>query len=336
MRPGVRVGVLVLAVISVLAGLAVGDAAEKVSVGLDFTISGYHAPFFVAQDKGYFSQAGLDVTITRGYGSGDTVKKLASGVIDVGFHHPAPLIIANAEGANLRIVMGYLNQEMCATYSAAEDGNVRKPKDIEGQIWGGPPGDVCTIMLTALAEKAGFDLGKVKMQQMDAPQRLPLLATGKITVTGSFFDKDILFKKALQQAGKTMVSFRYAPHLAMYSNAVVATQKTIDTRPAVMERLVGALVKGFKDTVANPDEAARIVGKLYPEIDKEYVRASVDSLLEGMWDETSRSQGIGMIDGQKMQATRDTVVKYWKLKAEPAVDSLYTNRFVEAAHKHGH
>src|ERR1700675_5096918 len=134
MRPGVRVGVVVLAVIFVLARLAVGDAAEKVSVGLDFTISGYHAPFFVAQEKGYFSQSGLDVTITRGYGSGDTVKKLASGVIDVGFHHPAPLVIANAEGANLRIVMGYLNQEMCATYSAAEDGNVRKPKDIEGQI----------------------------------------------------------------------------------------------------------------------------------------------------------------------------------------------------------
>src|SRR2546428_2366575 len=128
MRSRVRVGVIVLAIVSVLTGSAVGGAAEKVSVGLDFTISGYHAPFFVAQDKGYFSQAGLDVTITRGYGSGDTVEKLASGVIDVGFNHPAPLIIANAEGANLRIVMGYLKPEMCATYSAAEDRHVRKPK----------------------------------------------------------------------------------------------------------------------------------------------------------------------------------------------------------------
>ena len=62
-------------------------------------------------------------------------------------------------------------------------------------------------MLTALAEKAGFDLAKVKMQQMDAPQRLPMLATGQIGVTASFFDKDLLFRKALEQAGKKMASF---------------------------------------------------------------------------------------------------------------------------------
>jgi len=330
-----RSDLLVVAIALILANTTVTGAAERVSIGLDFTISGYHAPFFVAQDKGYFSRAGLAVTITRGYGSGDTVKKLASGVIDVGFNHPAPLIIANAEGGNLRIVMSYLNQEMCATYSAAEDGNVSKPRDIEGQTWGGPPGDVCTIMLTALAEKTGFDLSKVKMQQMDAPQRLPMLAAGKITVTGSFFDKDILFKNALQQAGKTMVSFRYAPYMAMYGNAVAVTQKTMDTRPAMVEKLVGALVRGFKDTVANPDEAARIVSKLYPEIDKEYIRAAVATLLEAMWDETTRSKGIGMIDARKMQETRDTVVKYWKLKTEPPVDSIYSNRFVEAARKSG-
>jgi hypothetical protein len=75
------------------------------------------------------------------------------------------------------------------------------------------------------------------------------------------------------------------------------------------------------------------VSKLYPEIDKEYVRSSVDSLLEGMWDETSKAKGIGTIDAKKMQATRDIVVKHWKLKTEPPVESLFTNRFVEAAHK---
>jgi NitT/TauT family transport system substrate-binding protein len=322
-----------IALIFVLTLPAAGSANEKVSIGLDFTISGYHAPFFVAQDKGYFTQQGLDVTITRGYGSGDTVKKLASGGIDVGFHHPAPLIMANTEGANLKIVMGYFNQEMCATYSAVQDANVRKPKDLEGTIWGGPPGDVCTIMLPALAERAGFDATKVKMQQMDAPQRLPLLSAGKITVTGSFYDKDVLFKKALEQSGKTMVSMRYAPYIALYSNAIVVSQKTIDTRAPVVEKIVVALIKGFKDTVANPDEAAKIVSKLYPEIDKEYVRSSVDSLLEGMWDETSKAKGIGTIDAKKMQGTRDIVVKHWKLKTEPPVESLFTNRFVEAAHK---
>jgi NitT/TauT family transport system substrate-binding protein len=323
----------VSALVLVAVSFGTARAADKVIIVLDFTISGYHAPFFVAQDKGYFAEQGLEVSISRGYGSGDTVKKVAAGVADVGFNHPAPLIIANAEGGNLRSVMAYLNQEMCATYSAAEDANVRTPKDIEGKTWGGPPGDVCTIMLTALAEKAGFDLGKVKMQQMDAPQRLPMLATGQIGVTGSFFDKDILFRKALAQAGKHMASFRYSQYMSMYSNGVTVTQTTIDKRPEMVGKVVAALLKGFKTTIANPGEAAAIITKLYPEADKEYIRASVDTLLEGMWDETTRSKGIGIFDAKKMQDTRDTVVKYWKLKTEPPLDQVYTNRFIEAAHK---
>jgi NitT/TauT family transport system substrate-binding protein len=324
---------VVFALVAVVLSFGTGLAADKVTIVLDFTISGYHAPFFVAQDKGYFAEQGLDVSISRGYGSGDTVKKVAAGVADVGFNHPAPLILANADGGNLRSVMGYLNQEMCATYSAVEHANVRTPKDIEGKIWGGPPGDVCTIMLTALAEKAGFDLSKVKMQQMDAPQRLPMLATGQIGVTGSFFDKDILFKKALEQAGKKMATFRYSQYMSMYSNGITVTQTTIDKRPEVVGKVVISLLKGFKATIANPNEAAAIITKLYPEVDKEYIRASVDTLLEGTWDETSKSKGIGVLDAKKMQDTRDTVVKYWKLKTEPPLDQIYTNRFIEAAHK---
>jgi NitT/TauT family transport system substrate-binding protein len=324
---------VVLALVAVVVSFGTGQAADKVTIVLDFTVSGYHAPFFVAQDKGYFAEQGLDVTISRGYGSGDTVKKVAAGVADVGFNHPAPLIIANAEGGNLRSVMGYLNQEMCATYSAVEDANIRTPKDIEGKIWGGPPGDVCTIMLRALAEKTGFDLNKVKMQQMDAPQRLPMLATGQIGVTGSFFDKDILFRKALEQAGKRMATFRYSQYMSMYSNGVTVTQTTIDKRPEMVGKVVTALLKGFKATVANPNDAAASIAKLYPEIDKDYIRAAVDTLLEAMWDETSKAKGIGMLDAKKMQDTRDTVVKYWKLKTEPPLDQIYTNRFIEAAHK---
>src|SRR5438552_5465036 len=321
------------ALVAVVLSFETAHAADRVTIVLDFTISGYHAPFFVAQEKGYFAEQGLEVSIGRGYGSGDTVKKVAAGVADVGFNHPAPLIIANADGGNLRTVMGYLNQEMCAVYSAVEYGNVRTPKDIEGKVWGGPPGDVCTIMLTALAEKAGFDLGKVKMQQMDAPQRLPMLATGQIGVTGSFFDKVILFKKALGQAGKKMATFRYSQYMSMYSNAITVTQTTIEKRPDMVGKVMIALLKGFKATVANPNEAAAIITKLYPEADKEYIRASVDTLLEGMWDETSKSKGIGILDAKKMQDTRDTVVKYWKLKTEPPLDQIYTNRFIEAAHK---
>ncbi len=334
MRHIARTAWMVAAVGALVLGLArSGGAAEKVRVGLDFTISGYHAPWFVALDKGWFAEQGLDVTISRGYGSGDTAKRLVTNVVDVGFFHPAPLIVANAEGENLRIVMGYFVQEMCAAYSAAQDGNVRKPKDLEGKILGNPPGDACNILLPALAEKTGIDMSKIRMASMDAPARLPMLASGQITVTLSFFDKDILFTKALQKAGKTMATFRFAEYMPMYSNSVVVHQRTLDARPEMVRRFLVAMVRGFKYTLANPDEAAATVMKLYPEADREYIRASVDTLRDSIWDETTKAKGVGVVNPEKMGVVRDTIVKYWKLKTSPPVDKIFTNEHIEWAHR---
>jgi NitT/TauT family transport system substrate-binding protein len=327
-----RIRSVLLCTLALLVAAPAAQAADKVTVALDFTLSGYHAPWFVAQEKGYFTEQGLDVQIGRGYGSGDTVKKLATGVIDIGLNHPAPQIAADAEGGNIRTVMGYLNQEMCAMYSAKEGANVRQPKDLEGKTFGGPPGDICTMMLPALAEKTGVDYSKIKVQQMDGPQRIAMLSAGRIDTVGTFFDKDVLIQKGLSQSGKTMVSFHYAKYLSFYSIGVTATQATIDKRPEMVQKMVTALLKGFKYTVAHPDEAVAITMKLHPEIDKDYARASVATLLDAMWDETTKARGIGIIDPKKMQATVDTITKLWHLKSAPT-EPVYTNKFIEAAHK---
>src|SRR5215207_8742594 len=81
-----RVASLALAVVFAPIGVPSVKAQEKVKIGLDLTISGYHAGWLVAQKLGYFSEQGLDVTINRGYGSGDTAQKVKNGEIDVGFH----------------------------------------------------------------------------------------------------------------------------------------------------------------------------------------------------------------------------------------------------------
>jgi NitT/TauT family transport system substrate-binding protein len=318
-----------------LAALTPGaaGAAEQVKVGLDLTISGYHAPWMVAQRKGYFTEQGLDVSIGRGFGSGDTVKRVASGEIDVGFHHTANLIIANSEGAQLRVVMSYLVQELCGAFSAAEDGNVTTAKKLEGQTWGGPKTGVCTDILPAVMEAAGVDTSKVKVRIVQQAERFPMLAAGTITATDSYLDKAFFIRKELAAANKTMVYFRFADYVSMYSSSVTVTRETMEKRPEMIEKIIVGLLKGFKFTVAEPDEAARIIGELHPDIDKGYLRESLDLLLYAMWDDTARSKGPGFIDAAKMQGERDVLVRYLKLAASMPIENLYTNRFVEAAHQ---
>ena len=64
---------------SVLATEIPARAADQVNLALDWVVDGVHANYFVALDKGFYKDAGLDVTVSRGFGSGDTVKRVASG-----------------------------------------------------------------------------------------------------------------------------------------------------------------------------------------------------------------------------------------------------------------
>ena len=71
--------------------------------------------------------------------------------------------------------MGGYVKEPCALYSVAEYANIRTPKDMEGKTIGGPPGDVCILLLQPVMERAGADFSKVKAQNMDAPTRIPII-----------------------------------------------------------------------------------------------------------------------------------------------------------------
>src|SRR5258708_24249887 len=121
-------------------------AQERAVVLMNFTIQGDHGPFFIAKDKGYFKDAGLDADIQRGFGSADTVKKIVTGAADIGFADPVPLIQAVAEGQQVKAIMGGYMQEPCALYSTAQDANIKLPKEMEGRSIGGPPGGIFIIL----------------------------------------------------------------------------------------------------------------------------------------------------------------------------------------------
>jgi NitT/TauT family transport system substrate-binding protein len=306
-------------------------AQEKTVALMNFTIQGDHGPFFVAKDKGYFKAAGLDVDIQRGFGSADTVKKVVAGAADVGFADPVPLIQAVAEDQRVKAIMGGYMQEPCALYSAAQDANIRSPQEMEGRSIGGPPGDICIILLQPVMERAGADFSKVKVQNMDAPTRIPLLAAGKIDAAGSFSEKEVLFEKAMRAAGKTMVPWPYSKYIEKYSVMTIVGPKML-ARPDALRNFALALLKGYEDAISDPGAAAATIIRAHPEFDRDYIVASAKTIDRVVWDSTTRSKGLGMLDPAKMAATIDLTAKYWTLPRKPAPAEIYTNEFIDWAH----
>lgn len=317
--------------LAALLGPAAVMAQEKIVALMNFTIQGDHGPFYVAKDKGYFREAGLDVEIQRGFGSADTVKKIVAGAADIGFADPVPIIQAVAEGQQVKAIMGGYMQEPCALYATAEGANIRTPKEMEGRSIGGPPGDICIILLQPVMERAGADFAKVKVQNMDAATRIPLLAAGKIDAAGSFSEKEVLFEKAIKSAGKTMVTWPYSKYIEKYSVMTIAGPKLL-AKPEVLKKFTLALLRGYEDAIRDPEAAAATILKAHPEFDRDYIVASAKTIDRVVWDPTTKSKGLGTLDAQKMSATIDLTAKYWKLPRKPAPAEIFTNEFIEWAH----
>lgn len=329
-----RVAFRAATVVFCLFVLAVQPAApaERLNAYMNWTIHGQHGPWFVAKAKGYFSQAGLDVNIQRGYGSADTVKKVLTGVADVGFTDPLPIIMAIAEGQPIKAIMGGFMVEPCVLHSAAEHGNIKGPKDMEGKSIGGPPGDICIILLRAVMEKVGADFSKVKVENMDAPTRIPMVAAGRIDAAGDFVGSQILWEKAIRAAGKRRVSWRYDQFIEKYGLMVVVGEKLIKEKPEVVRGMTLALLRGFQDHLKDPEMAANSVLQVHPELDKDYIQSSARALQDVVWDDTTRTKGIGILDADKMRNTVEITAKYWKLPRKPNPEEVFTNEFIQWAH----
>ena len=324
---------LIAVVVSGLAGAhgcgrGTSDTSTRLRIGLDFTVSGYHAPWFVAQEEGFFLDEGLDVVISRGFGSGETVRQLAAGAFDVGFANPAPIIIAISEGQPLRIVMSYFVNEMCSLYSYAEHGNVRSLSDLQGKTWGDLAGNVCGILREPLTQAAGVDLSSITLLNMAVAARIPALVQGSIDVTGSFYDWDVLFEQAGAAAGLTLVTVRYSEFLSLYSNSIFVTAEFAEEHPDAVTGFVRALRRGLEYSIRNPDQAATIVRTRFPELDSVYVDRSVRLLATAAVDTNNASRPLGYIDARRMEETIETVVRLWHLPSPPEPQDVYTNRFV--------
>jgi ABC-type nitrate/sulfonate/bicarbonate transport system substrate-binding protein len=134
----------------------------------------------------------------------------------------------------------------------------------------------------------------------------------------------VLFDKAIKAAGKTMVTWPYSKYIDKYSVMTIVGPKML-AKPDTLRKFTLALLKGYDDAVREPEAAAATILKSHPEFDRDYIVASAKTIDRAVWDSTTRSKGLGMLDATKMAATIDLTAKYWTLPRKPAPTEIYTN-----------
>jgi NitT/TauT family transport system substrate-binding protein len=251
--------------LAIVAGFAFAQQ-KTVKFALDFTIQGPQGIFLLANEKNYLQAEGIAMTIDRGFGSGDTVQKVAAGTYDMGFGDINSVIEFNARNPGKEVIgvaMVY-NTPPHAIMSIKGKG-INSPKDLAGKTLAAPAGDAARRLFPVYAKAIGIDASKVNFVNVDAPLREPTLARGQADAITGFEFTSVLNLKAANVKEDDVNVFMYSDFLPnLYGNAVIVTREYASKNPDTVKAVLRAFTKSWKDTIAKPDEAVAAIIKRDP------------------------------------------------------------------------
>lgn len=176
-RRKLMVGTAVLASAAVIGRSRTAGAAEKLSIRLDWSTQGCHAPFFLAIEKGWFKAADLDVSIEDGNGSATTVQLVGGGQFDVGHAALAPMAIGKAKGLPVMSIAGFIRKSDMGVL-VPKDKNWSKPADLIGKKVIYTAGSLEGPFVRPFFEKSNVSLDKVTLLNVDATAKIGTYLSG--------------------------------------------------------------------------------------------------------------------------------------------------------------
>ncbi len=163
---------------SLAAPLAAAPASAETNLKmvLNWKYQGPQGWFFLADDRGYFKAAGLNVTMDQGNGSGAPIPLVASGTYDVGFGDINALIeFAAKKPDEAPIAVYVMYNRPPFTIAVRADSDIKTPKDLEGKTLGGAAGDGALKLFPAFCKIAKIDCTKIKITNMQPNLREQML-----------------------------------------------------------------------------------------------------------------------------------------------------------------
>jgi NitT/TauT family transport system substrate-binding protein len=319
----------VLAACTALALLPESGAAQpaqKFTFALNWFAVGDHAAYWVALDKGYFAQRGLDVTLENSKGSGDALAKVDTHRADAGLADSAVVIAALARGAKVKIVSMVFDKTPLNVFSRTESA-IRKPKDLEGKTIAAPPGDSQRQIWPAFVKANGIDDSRVSWVNVEPAAKIAALAEKRVDAVADYTTGLPYYEKPMGVGSVAMLPWADFG-LDMYSMSIIASEQTMHEKGQMLRAFLEAAYTGWRDVMVDPKEALAIFKKRVPEIDQGLIEANMRLGLDLMRTPRYAAHGIGFIEPEKMCSSVDLVNTYMRLPHTVACADVFTSEFL--------
>lgn len=325
-----KIYTLLLAAMMIFACTACGkeeskDGLKKVTFVLDWTPNTNHTGLYVAEAKGFFEEAGLDVEIQQPPEDGAAVL-VASGRADFGvsFQDSMAAALAGEDALPITAVASVIQHNTSGIISRAGEG-MDTPKGMEGHSYATWNGAIELATLEQVVKADGGNFDKVELIPSTVTDEVSALKTNSVDSIWIFYAWAGV-KTELE--GLETDYFEFAdidPVFDYYTPVIIAGDKFLEEEPETAKAFLEALQKGYEFAIENPEEAADILCKAAPELDKELVVASQKYLAD---EYQAEAPYWGYIDAERWNGFYQWVNDHKLVENEVPLNTGFTNDYL--------
>ena len=280
-----------------------------------------YAPFYVAAEKGYFREAGIEIDFDYSFET-DGVTLVGADNLQFALVSGEQVLLARAQGLPVVYVLGWW-QDYPVAVSAKTENNINSPGDLVGKKIG-LPGlfGASYIGLRALLDAAGIDESQVTLDSIGFNQ-IEALVTDQEQAVVIYANNEPIQLKA---KGVDVNVIRVADYVHLASNGLITNEMTIAENPDLVRRMVQATLRGIADTLANPSEAYDICVKYVEGLAQadQAVQQEILSATMEYW----RSDPLGSSQPDAWENMQNTLLNMGLLSEPLDLSRAFTNEFI--------
>ena len=307
------------------------QGSTPIKFQLDWRFEGPAALFLQPVAKGYFKQAGLNVTVDAGNGSGGAVTRVASGAYDMGFADLAALMefhANNPDAQNKPVAVMVVYNNTPASVMALKKSGITKPADLTGKKLGAPVFDAGRRAFPIFQKANG--IGAVTWTAMDPPLRETMLVRGDVDAITGFGFTSLLNLEARGVKAADVLLMPYADHgVKLYGNAIIASQKLLKENPGAIKAFLAAFTKGAKEVMANPTAAIDYVkqrdGIVNVPMEVRRLQLAIDTVIASP---DARTEGFGQIVPSRLSLMASQVSDAYGTKTRVNPEAVWNGSFL--------
>lgn len=296
----------------------------QVTYALGYLHDVQFAPLYVAADKGYFREEGIEIELVPIF-EGESILKIGSNEVQFGTVSADQVLLGRTQDIPLVYVAAWY-QRFPLAIVARESLGLSSPADLEGHTVaisdrsGGSYLALRALLRVGQLQEGEIDIEEIGFTQLDA------FTGGQQDIVVVYRNNEVV---RLQAMGEEVTVFEVDETSQLAGNGMITNETTIEERPELVQGMVNAFLRGLQDTINNPDEAFEISKKYVESLaSADEAEQAIQRQVLGASIELWQTDELGVSQEEAWQHSLDLLIDMGLLSAQPDLSAAYTNEFV--------